>query len=63
MRVEPVRRNLLSDVIGLLPVIVFVGVLVYIGLNAPNFLTRTNLELCWCSRCPWCCCASACRRW
>ena len=45
MRVEPVRRNLLSDVIGLLPVIVFVGVLVYIGLNAPNFLTRTNLEL------------------
>lgn len=45
MRVEPVRRNVLSDAIGLLPVIVFVGVLVYIGLNAPNFFTRANLEL------------------
>lgn len=45
MRVEPVRRNALSDVIGLLPIIVFVGVLAYISLHAPNFLTRTNLEL------------------
>lgn len=45
MRVEPVRRNVASDIIGLLPVIVFVGVLAYISLYAPNFLTRTNLEL------------------
>lgn len=45
MRIEATRRNLLSDVIGLLPVIVFVGVLAYISLHAPNFLTRTNLEL------------------
>ena len=45
MRVEPVRRNVLSDLFGMLPIIVFVGVLVYIGLHAPNFLTRANFEL------------------
>lgn len=45
MQAKPVRRNLLSDVIGLLPVIVFMGVLVYISQHAPNFLTRSNFEL------------------
>ncbi len=41
----PVRGNLLSQAVGLLPVAVFLGVLAYIGFHAPNFLTRTNLEL------------------
>lgn len=45
MKAESMRRNLLSDVIGVLPILVFVGVLVYIGLHAPNFWTRTNFEL------------------
>ncbi len=45
MKAEPVRRNLVSEIIGILPILVFVGVLVYIGLNAPNFWTRTNFEL------------------
>ena len=35
----------MSDVIGFLPLAIFVVVLVYIGLNAPNFLTLRNLEL------------------
>lgn len=45
MKAELVRRNLVSDVIGVLPILVFVAVLIYIGFSAPNFWTRTNFEL------------------
>lgn len=39
------HRTGLSDLVGSLPLIIFAGVLVYISLNAPNFLTLRNLEL------------------
>ncbi|WP_299547362.1 ABC transporter permease [uncultured Tateyamaria sp.] len=35
----------LSEIVGFLPLVIFVGVLVYISLNAPNFVTVRNLEL------------------
>ncbi len=35
----------LSAAIGAIPLILFVGLLIYFGLNAPNFLTVTNLKL------------------
>ena len=38
-------RIALRGVIGLAPLVIFAGILVYIGLNAPNFLTFTTLRL------------------
>lgn len=34
-----------SQLFGILPLVIFVGVLLYVSLNAPNFLTLRNLEL------------------
>lgn len=48
MQTEAIGKNggrFLSDIIGYLPLIIFAGVLVYISMNAPNFLTLQNLEL------------------
>ena len=45
MQVDATRRNQLSGFVGYLPLVIFVGVLAYISLNAPNFLTLRNLEL------------------
>ncbi|MCY4288813.1 MAG: ABC transporter permease [Aestuariivita sp.] len=45
MSINPVRHRHRSEIIGYLPLIIFAGVLLYIGLNAPNFLTFRNLEL------------------
>ena len=41
---EPQSRGL-AELIGYLPLIIFAVVLVYISMNAPNFLTFRNLEL------------------
>lgn len=40
---RPLLRR--SDLVGFLPLVIFVGVLTYISLHAPNFLTFRNLEL------------------
>jgi len=45
MPINPVRHRRISEIIGYLPLIIFAGVLLYIGLSAPNFLTFRNLEL------------------
>ena len=45
MRIESTQRTWFSEIIGYLPLVIFAGVLTYIGLNAPNFLTLRNLEL------------------
>lgn len=45
MTAAETRRNLLSEFIGYFPIIIFVVLLIYIGLNAPNFLTLINLQL------------------
>lgn len=37
--------RMIMDLIGYLPVFVFVVVLIYIGLNAPNFVSLQNLEI------------------
>lgn len=45
MRADLSARRAGFDVVGILPLLIFGGVLVHIGLNAPNFLTLRNLEL------------------
>ena len=45
MQTEAQQRWRLSEVLGYLPLVIFVVVLLYISLNAPNFLTLRNLEL------------------
>lgn len=35
----------ISELFGILPIVIFVVVLIYISFNAPNFLTLRNLEL------------------
>ena len=45
MQAHKTQHRGLTEVIGYLPLIIFAGVLVYISLNASNFLTFRNLEL------------------
>ena len=45
MQADPSIRRARFDIVGTLPLLIFGGVLVYIGMNAPNFLTARNLEL------------------
>ena len=45
MQAETRSKAWLSDLIGYLPLAVLIGVLAYISLNAPNFLTLRNLDL------------------
>ena len=45
MQANVVRGNILAELIGALPVIIFVGLLIFISLNAPNFMTFVNLKL------------------
>ena len=45
MQVDLTAGRSITHVIGYLPLLIFAGVLVYISLNAPNFLTLRNLEL------------------
>lgn len=39
------RQNHLGELIGYFPVLIFAFLLIYIGMNAPNFLTLINLKL------------------
>ncbi|GAA4217108.1 ABC transporter permease [Sagittula sp. NFXS13] len=39
------QRHRLATIVGLLPLIIFLALLLYVGLNAPNFLTVVNLKL------------------
>ena len=39
------QRHRLATLVGLLPLILFLALLLYVGLNAPNFLTVVNLKL------------------
>lgn len=34
-----------STFVGYIPLVIFAGVLIYISMNAPNFVTLRNLEL------------------
>ena len=45
MQAHKTHHRGLIEVIGFLPLLIFAGVLIYISLNAPNFLTFRNLEL------------------
>ena len=45
MQTKSVRHRGARELAGYLPLIIFAGVLVYISVNAPNFLTLRNLEL------------------
>ena len=45
MQASATRGNILSEVIGASPVIIFAVLLFYISLNAPNFVTFMNLKL------------------
>ncbi len=38
-------QSAMATLIGYVPLVIFVGVLIYISLNAPNFVTLRNLEL------------------
>jgi ribose transport system permease protein len=39
------QKHVLASVVGLLPLIIFLALLLYVGLNAPNFMTFVNLKL------------------
>lgn len=39
------QKFMLATVVGLLPLIIFLTLLLYVGLNAPNFMTFVNLKL------------------
>ncbi|MGR3804210.1 ABC transporter permease [Marinibacterium profundimaris] len=39
------QKHALATFVGLLPLIIFLALLLYVGLNAPNFLTFMNLKL------------------
>lgn len=45
MQADLTAGRSITQVIGYLPLLIFAGVLIYISLNAPNFLTLRNLEL------------------
>ena len=45
MKANNTQSRGFADLIGYLPLIIFAAVLVYISMNAPNFLTFRNLEL------------------
>ena len=34
-----------ANLVGSVPLFIFLGLLIYIGSNAPNFITLTNLKL------------------
>ena len=38
-------KHLLAGFVGLLPLIIFLALLLYVGVNAPNFMTFVNLKL------------------
>ncbi|TNB48562.1 ABC transporter permease [Martelella lutilitoris] len=39
------RHRLMAELVGFLPLIIFLALLTYVGLNAPNFMTLFNLKL------------------
>ncbi|SDW65650.1 ABC transporter permease [Roseicitreum antarcticum] len=39
------QKHRLATIVGLLPLIIFLALLLYVGLNAPNFMTIVNLKL------------------
>ncbi len=39
------QKQFIANVVGFLPLIIFLTLLVYVGLNAPNFMTLVNLRL------------------
>ncbi len=45
MQANAIRGNILGEVIGAAPVMIFAVLLIYIGMNAPNFMTLINLKL------------------
>ena len=45
MQASKMQHRGLTELIGYLPLIIFAAVLIYISMNAPNFLTFRNLEL------------------
>ena len=39
------RHRLMAELVGFLPLIIFLALLTYVGVNAPNFMTLFNLKL------------------
>lgn len=45
MQASSAPNTIFWKIIGVLPILIFASLLIYIGLNAPNFLTLINLKL------------------